>query len=63
LSGFSGKDAAIVRQSGFHTPIAWNGQTAIAGLPDHIRLKVSFEGEQKTKIRFSALYVQPGGKS
>ncbi|MFA5189614.1 MAG: hypothetical protein WC740_02750 [Verrucomicrobiia bacterium] len=58
LSGFSGKAAAIVRQSGFHTPISWNGQTAIAGLPDRIRLKVTFEGEQKTKLRFSALYVQ-----
>jgi len=34
-------------------------KTAIAGLPDRIRLKVSFEGEQKTKIHFSALYVQP----
>ena len=62
LPGFSGKNAAIVRQSGFHTPITWNGQTAIAGLLDRIRLKVSFEGEQKMKICFSALYVQPGGE-
>ncbi|MCX6899191.1 MAG: hypothetical protein NT105_10860 [Verrucomicrobia bacterium] len=61
LPGFSGKAAAIVRQSGFHTPISWNRQEAIAGLPDRIRLKVTFEGEQKTKIRFSALYVQPAG--
>jgi hypothetical protein len=61
LPGFSGKAAAIVRQSGFHTPISWNGQTAIAGLPDRIRLNVTFEGEQKTKIRFSAIYVQAGG--
>jgi len=59
LPGFSGKDAAIVRQSGFHTPVTWNGQTAIADLPDRIRVKATFEGEQKTGIRFSALYVQP----
>ncbi|MBI5687092.1 MAG: hypothetical protein HZC54_18635 [Verrucomicrobia bacterium] len=58
LPGFSGKAAAIVRQSGFHTPILWNGQTAIVGLPGRIRLKVSFEGEQNTKVRFSALYIQ-----
>jgi len=36
---------------------AWNGQTAITDLPDRIRLKVTFEGERNTKIRFSALYV------
>lgn len=59
LPGFSGKDAAIIRQSGFHTPISWSGQTPITGLPNRIRLKVTFEGEQKTNIRFSALYAQP----
>ena len=58
LPGFSGKDAAVVRQNGFHTPLSWKGQEAIAGLPDRIRLKVTFEGERKTGIRFSALYVQ-----
>jgi len=58
LPGFAGKEAAIVRQSGFHTPISWHGQETIAGLPDRIRLKVTFEGKQKTNIRFSALYVQ-----
>ncbi len=45
------------------TPISWNGQSAITGLPDRIRIKATFEGEQKTKVRFSALYVQHGGKS
>jgi len=54
--------STVVRQNGFHAPIAWNGKTAIAGLPEQIRLKVSFEGEQNTRIRFSALYVQPGIK-
>jgi len=58
LPGFS----TVVRQSGFHTPIVWNGKTAIAGLPERIRVKVTFEGEQNTKIRFSALYVQPDTK-
>jgi len=58
LANFSGKHAAVVRQNGFHTPIAWNGKQAVTGLPEHIRIKVPFEGKQKNKIRFSALYVQ-----
>jgi hypothetical protein len=62
LPDFSGKAAAIVRQSGFHTPVTWQRQTSIAGLPERIRLKATFEGEQKTRICFSALYVQPGDK-
>jgi len=62
LPGFSGRHAAVVRQSGFRTPIAWNGEEAAAGLPERIRLKVAFEGRQRTKIRFSALYVQRDGE-
>lgn len=54
LPGFS----TVVRQSGFHTPIAWNGKQAVVGLPERIRIKATFEGEQNTKIRFSALYIQ-----
>jgi len=50
---------AVVRQNGFHTPILWNGKAAISGLPERIRIRATFEGEQNTKIRFSALYVQP----
>ncbi len=59
LPQFSGKHAAVVSQSGFHTPVLWNGRPAISGLPERIRLRVLFDGEQNTKIRFSALYVQP----
>jgi hypothetical protein len=58
LAGFSGKKAAMVRQSGFHAPIEWNGQQAVSGLPERIRIRVTYEGKQATKIRFSALYVQ-----
>ena len=63
LPGFSGTNAAIAQHSGFHTPITWNGQTALTGLPERIRLKVAFEGAENSKIRFSALYVQPAGIS
>jgi len=59
LPGYSGPDAAVVRQSGFQSPIAWHGQTSATGLPETIRVRVVFEGKKNTAIRFSALYVQP----
>ncbi len=60
LPEFSGKNAAMVRQSGFQTPILWKGQAALIGLPERFRIKVSYEGERKTEIRVSALYVRNG---
>jgi len=58
LPGYSGKNAALLSKSGFQTPIQWNGKTDIKDLPDRIRVRVTFEGKQKTNIRFSALYMQ-----
>jgi hypothetical protein len=58
LKGYSGKDAATVTQSGFQTPLTWNGKEAVKGLPERFRIKVSFDGAKKADIRFSALYVQ-----
>jgi hypothetical protein len=58
IPGYSGKDAAIIRQSGFQTPVTWSGQTAASNLPGRIKLHVVFEGERRTDIRFSAIYVQ-----
>lgn len=58
LPGYSGKDAAVVRQSGFQSPVAWNGQTSLAGLPERIRIRVTYDGPQQADIRFSALYIQ-----
>lgn len=63
LPRFSGSHAALVRHSGFHTPVLWNGQDAITGLPDRIRLRVGFEGAERAAIRFSALYIQAAGTS
>jgi hypothetical protein len=60
LPGYSGQDAAVVRQSGFQSPVAWNGKTAISGLPERIRIRVTYDGPQQADIRFSALYVQSG---
>jgi hypothetical protein len=58
LPGWSGRDAALVRQSGFQTPILWSGKSDVTGVPERIRLHVTFEGKRNTDIRFSALYVK-----
>jgi len=59
LLGYSGKDAAMIRRSGFQTPIVWATQTKIRDLPAKIRARVIFEGVKRTQIRFSALYIRP----
>ena len=58
LAQYSGDNAAIVRDAGFQTPIVWNGVSQIEGLPDRVRLKVTFEGKRNTDIRFSAIYIR-----
>ena len=58
LPGYSEKDAAIVRQSGFQTPVAWSGNSEPRDLPERIRIRVIFEGKRSTDIRFSALYLR-----
>lgn len=58
LPRFSGANAAIIKTSGFQTPALWNGVAAVTGLPDRVRLKVTFHGKKKTDIRFSAIYMQ-----
>lgn len=62
LPGYSGKDAAIVRTSGFQVPVAWKAGTVAQGLPDRFKIKVTFDGAQKNTIRFSALYLQRPGE-
>lgn len=60
LPGYSGRDAAVVRQNGFQTPVSWAGRTSIEGLPARVRLHVIYEGAHREAIRFSALYVRSG---
>jgi hypothetical protein len=55
IPAFSGQNAAIVRQSGFQTPIVWK---VTGSLTERIRLRVVFEGKRRTDIRFSALYMK-----
>lgn len=52
LPGYS----AIIRQSGFQTPIAWEKDAG--DLPERIRIRVTFLGKRNTDIRFSALYIR-----
>jgi hypothetical protein len=58
LPGWSGKDAALIRQNGFQTPITWSGKSEVSGLPGRICIHVTFEGKRNTDIRFSALYLK-----
>lgn len=58
LPEYSGDNAALVRESGFQTPIGWSGRHDIGGLPERARCKVTFVGGKKTDIHFSALYVR-----
>jgi len=58
LPVYSGKNAAVVSQSGFQTPVNWKGQRALSGLPERFRIKATFEGAKKDAIRFYAFYVQ-----
>lgn len=62
IPGASGEAAAVVRQSGFQTPIVWPDQGAVRHLPERIRIRVTYEGARKTAIRFSALYLRTGEK-
>lgn len=55
LPGFSGKNAALVRQGGFQSPVSWRSPAA---LPDRIRFHVVFDGKKRSDIRFSAIYIQ-----
>jgi hypothetical protein len=60
LAGYSGEDAALVRGNGFQTPVLWNGSAEARGLPERVRVHVTFEGKQNADIRFSALYLRAG---
>jgi hypothetical protein len=60
LPGYSGKDAALITQSGFQTPVLWNEKHEAPGLPERVCIHVVFEGKRNTDIRFSALYLTPG---
>jgi hypothetical protein len=55
LEAFSGKNAALVTQSGFQVPVQFASNEA---LPDKVRLRLVFEGAKRKEIRLSAVYVR-----
>lgn len=58
LPEYSGKNAAVVRSSGFQTPVRWSGRLTPNAIPDSVRFRVTFDGEKKSNIRFHALYLR-----
>jgi len=57
IRGYSGQEAAVVKQSGFQVPIEWKGRGGIRGLPARYKIKATFEGARKENIRFAAIYI------
>ena len=57
IPGYSGKDAAVIRQNGFQTPIEWGGTKEILNSAERVRIRVTFEGDRNREIRFSAMYL------
>lgn len=58
LPDYSGTNAAVVRDSGFQSPIVWKRQSLVNDLPDRIRLRVTFEGSRRSDIRYNAVYIR-----
>lgn len=57
LPRYSGRHTAIVPKNGFQIPIVWRSQSLIDKLPNRVRLRVTFDGPRKSKIRFNTLYI------
>jgi hypothetical protein len=58
LPGLSGDAAAVIKQSGFQTPVTFDGRADVENLPDRVRVRITYLGEKMKDIRFNALYVQ-----
>ncbi|WP_053207403.1 carbohydrate binding domain-containing protein [Jiangella muralis] len=53
IPGYSGADAAVVATDGFRAPLSWGR----GRLPEKVRIRGFFDGEQNTSIKLSAIYV------
>ncbi len=58
LVGYSGDDAANVAMSGFQAAVKFGEKSEVINLPARVKVRVTFEGEARTDIRFSAMYVR-----
>lgn len=56
--GYSGRDAAIVRQSGLRVPVTWPNRSRIECANAAYRLRITWEGTDAAGIRFYAAYLE-----
>ena len=56
LAGYSGDDAAFVRQSGLREAVSWQGKDTIEDPNRAVKIRVSFEGKREG-IKLYALYL------
>ena len=57
LPGYSGNQAAHIRQSGLAVPVSWKGGDKIEHGSTPFRVNVRFEGAQSQSIKLYALYL------
>ena len=57
LSGYSGRDAAILERSGLRVPAAWKQGELIAPRAEPFKIRVRLEGLERNAIRLYALYI------
>ncbi len=58
IPGYSGADAAVVRQPGFAVTVRWAGRERIEFNGRACRLRVSFDGPDAARVRFYAAYLE-----
>jgi hypothetical protein len=58
IEGYSGRDAAVVADSGLSVKVSWSGRTKIEVSNAAIRLRVSLTGPQAHQVKFYAAYLE-----
>ncbi len=57
LPGYSGADAAIVREDGLRLPVRWPGGNSLLAAHGRVRLQVHFDGVRPEDCRLYAVYL------
>ena len=58
IEAYSGKNAARVEGSGLRVPVIWPGRERIEGMRESFKIRVRFEGDERSAIEFFALYLE-----
>jgi hypothetical protein len=58
IEGYSGPDAALVRDSGLNVKVSWSGRPKIECSNTTIRLRLKLSGPQAQQIKFYAAYLE-----